>query len=83
MDIDIDGDCPERFAKVKDAFAANFSENGDVGASVAVTVGGELVVDLWGGARTPDGDPWEQDTLANRRMAVDHYFGPTAAATKL
>ena len=26
---------------------------------------------------------WEQDTLANRRMAVDHYFGPTAAATKL
>ena len=26
---------------------------------------------------------WEQDTLANRRMAVDHYFGPTAAAAKL
>jgi TRAP-type mannitol/chloroaromatic compound transport system substrate-binding protein len=26
---------------------------------------------------------WEQDTLANRRMAVDHYFGPNAAASKL
>lgn len=26
---------------------------------------------------------WEQDTLANRRMAVDHYFGPDGAAAKL
>jgi TRAP-type mannitol/chloroaromatic compound transport system substrate-binding protein len=26
---------------------------------------------------------WEQDTVTNRRMAVDHYFGPNAAATKL
>ena len=26
---------------------------------------------------------WEQDTLANRRMAVDHYFGANGAAAKL
>lgn len=26
---------------------------------------------------------WEQDTLTNRRMAVDHYFGPDGAAAKL
>ncbi len=26
---------------------------------------------------------WEQDTLINRRMAYDHYFGANAAAKKL
>ncbi|PJG54826.1 C4-dicarboxylate ABC transporter [Bradyrhizobium forestalis] len=26
---------------------------------------------------------WEQDTVVSRRMAYDHYFGPTAAAKKL
>jgi TRAP-type mannitol/chloroaromatic compound transport system substrate-binding protein len=26
---------------------------------------------------------WEQDTLTNRRMAYDHYFGKNAAASKL
>ena len=26
---------------------------------------------------------WEQDTLANRRMAVDHYFGKDGAAKKI
>ena len=53
-------------AAVKDAFAANFAQNGDVGASVAVVKDGELVVDLWGGhqdaARTK---PWQRDTIIN------------------
>jgi len=26
---------------------------------------------------------WEQDTIASRRIAFDHYFGPNAAATKI
>lgn len=34
------------------------------GAAVAVYHRGELVVDLWGGSRNDDGDPWCQDTLA-------------------
>ena len=34
------------------------------GAAVAVYHRGELVVDLWGGARTADGDPWARDTMA-------------------
>ncbi len=63
---DISGTCAARFAKVKDAFAANFVDNGDVGASAAVVLDGELVVDLWGGhqdvARTT---PWQSDTLVN------------------
>jgi len=36
----------------------------DGGASVAVYHRGRLVVDLWGGLRTPQGDPWGRDTLA-------------------
>ena len=66
MNIDISGACSNKLAAVKDAFATNFVENGDVGASVAVVMDGELVVDLWGGhqdiARTI---PWERDTLIN------------------
>jgi TRAP-type mannitol/chloroaromatic compound transport system substrate-binding protein len=26
---------------------------------------------------------WEQDTVVNRRMAFDHYFGPDGAAAKI
>lgn len=34
------------------------------GASVCVYHRGEVVVDLWGGVRDADKDPWEADTLA-------------------
>src|SRR5215211_6128943 len=64
--VDIDGDCPHGYGAVKDAFAANFTDNGDVGASVAVTIDGELVVDLWGGTQDRAGTtPWERDTIIN------------------
>ena len=36
----------------------------DGGASVAVYHRGRLVVDLWGGVRSLNGDPWTRDTLA-------------------
>jgi CubicO group peptidase (beta-lactamase class C family) len=62
----IEGDCHPRFAAVRDAFAANFAAGLEVGASFAATVGGEPVVDLWGGfadaARTR---PWTRDTIVN------------------
>lgn len=62
----VNGICHERFTAVREAFAANFSEGADVGASVALAVDGELVVDLWGGytdkART---QPWGPDTIVN------------------
>ena len=32
---------------------------------MAVSVAGEMVVDLWGGRRNAAGDPWESDTLVN------------------
>ena len=64
--IDIQGTCDSRFAAVGDAFASNFADFDEVGAGVAVTVDGRLVVDLWGGhadaARTR---PWRSDTIVN------------------
>ena len=64
--MDTHGFCDPRFAAVRDAFARNFAEQGDVGASFAATVEGEFVVDLWAGhadgARTI---PWREDTIVN------------------
>ncbi|MGE0486669.1 MAG: serine hydrolase domain-containing protein [Gammaproteobacteria bacterium] len=66
MDVDVSGTCAARFARIKDAFAANFAEHGDVGACVAVVHDGELVVDLWGGFQDPARTrPWQRDTLIN------------------
>jgi len=65
-DVLIEGTCDPRFANVKEAFAENLTKRNEYGAAVAVTVGGRMVVDLWGGyadkARTR---PWSHDTLAN------------------
>jgi CubicO group peptidase (beta-lactamase class C family) len=62
----VHGYCDERFAAVRTALEENFRERAELGAAVAVRVGGEVVVDLWGGwadaARTR---PWEHDTLVN------------------
>jgi CubicO group peptidase (beta-lactamase class C family) len=64
--VDIDGQCDDGFGATKDAFASNFEHNGDVGASVAVTIDGELAVDLWGGTQDRAGTtPWERDTIIN------------------
>jgi CubicO group peptidase (beta-lactamase class C family) len=60
----IDGTCDARFEPVRDAFAANFAERGEVGAAVCVVVDGRIVVDLYGGWAAPQ-RPWRPDTLVN------------------
>jgi CubicO group peptidase (beta-lactamase class C family) len=61
----VHGHCDPRFAGVRDAFARNLAGE-ELGASCAVTVEGELVVDLWGGHRDlARRHPWEADTLVN------------------
>jgi CubicO group peptidase (beta-lactamase class C family) len=47
--VDIRGHCDERFAAVREALAQNLREDDGNGQSVSVAVGGDLVVDLWGG----------------------------------
>ena len=63
---DIGGHVAPGFERVREAFAANFADGLEVGASFAVQLGGATVVDLWGGcadrARTR---PWQRDTLVN------------------
>ncbi|WP_369166794.1 serine hydrolase domain-containing protein [Streptomyces sp. R28] len=72
----VHGHCDPRFAAVRAAFEANFRERGELGAAVAVTVGGETVVDLWGGwADASRGRSWERDTLVN---VWSTSKGPTA-----
>ena len=59
----IQGTCDEQFLGVRLALATSL-EDKDVGASVAVYVGDELVVDLWGGyADAERSRPWERDTI--------------------
>lgn len=66
MNPPIEGRCEARFDAVRQAFVGNLTERGDVGAAVALVVGGNMVVDLWGGwadaARTR---PWRHDTVVN------------------
>ena len=64
--VDIAGQCNDQFAQVQDAFEKNFTAHGDVGASVAVSLEGEMVVDLWGGHKDIAGtQAWEEDTIVN------------------
>jgi CubicO group peptidase (beta-lactamase class C family) len=62
---DIQGTCADQFTAVATALAASLAAD-DVGASAAVYLDGEPVVDIWGGyadeARTI---PWERDTIVN------------------
>ena len=61
----IEGTCDERFEAVRDALAESLDKD-DVGASVAVYVDGEPVVDMWGGyADAERTHPWERDTITN------------------
>lgn len=46
---DITGLCPDRFARVRDAFEVNFQDGGELGARFSFAIDGEIVVDLMGG----------------------------------
>jgi CubicO group peptidase (beta-lactamase class C family) len=63
---DVHGHCEPRFALVRACFEENFRELGEIGAGLAVHVGGKPIVDVWAGladraARTP----WTEHTLVN------------------
>ena len=63
---EIHGDYQDRFAGVAETLSRQVDEGLDIGASVAVFVDGESVVDIWTGhqdaARTR---PWGRDTIVN------------------
>lgn len=64
--VEVHGQCSDKFAGVKAAFENNFSTYDEIGASVAITVEGEFVVDLWGGHLDREQTkPWEENTIVN------------------
>ena len=59
------GVCADRFGDVRAALATSLDKDGG-GASVAVFLDGEPVVDLWGGYTDADRTtPWGRDTITN------------------
>jgi CubicO group peptidase (beta-lactamase class C family) len=66
MSSDVQGTVDARFEKMREVLAANLESGADLGASVAVVLDGEPVVDLWGGwADHEQTKPWERDTITN------------------
>jgi CubicO group peptidase (beta-lactamase class C family) len=60
------GTADSKFARLRDAFAANFATGLEQGGGVAVVLDGRPVVELWGGhADAAKTKAWRQDTLVN------------------
>jgi CubicO group peptidase (beta-lactamase class C family) len=73
----VEGRYDPHFEPVVAAFLENFATRQEVGASVALSVGGETLVDLWGGSAEPETQrPWLKDT-------VSIVFSSTKGATAL
>jgi len=73
----IEGFCHSRFEPVLHAFVQNFETRSEVGACVGLTLGGEAVLDLWGGhADSEKSMPWDKDALSV-------VFSATKGATAL
>ena len=60
------GYCDPKFSQVEEIFSHSIKSGHELGASLAVEIEGEKVIDLWGGfcdeARSKS---WERDTIVN------------------
>jgi len=73
----VEGTCDPAFAPLADEFVRNFTDRGEVGASLCLTLQGRTLVDLWGGMAKPkEGIAWKEDT-------VSIVFSCTKGATAL
>jgi CubicO group peptidase (beta-lactamase class C family) len=63
---EIHGECDERFESVRDALARNLDSGEELGASLVLDIGGDILIDVWGGFRDQDRTvPWTEDTITN------------------
>ncbi|MFB9677758.1 serine hydrolase domain-containing protein [Streptosporangium vulgare] len=75
------GHCDPRFSRVREVFDAHFADGEELGASFAVFLDGEPVVELWGGvANRRSGRAWERDTPV---LAYSCTKAVTATAAQL
>lgn len=76
-DVKVEGFCKPDYQSIKDVFVDNFVNKGEVGASLAISIAGETVVDLWGGYCDESRQtPWSENTISI-------IFSCTKAATAL
>ncbi|HEX6417379.1 MAG TPA: serine hydrolase domain-containing protein [Acidimicrobiales bacterium] len=76
---EVGGSVAPGFEPVRDAFVDNFARRRELGGAVCAVVGGEVVVDLWGGVRDrASGASWSADT-----MTLVHSTTKGLAATVL
>jgi CubicO group peptidase (beta-lactamase class C family) len=62
----VGGWCDPRFANLRAEFETNFTERGELGAALCVTLDGIVVADLWGGwTDAQQHRDWAPDTLVN------------------
>ncbi|MEV0245487.1 serine hydrolase domain-containing protein [Nocardia sp. NPDC050712] len=60
------GSCTGQFEGLRRELANQLASGAELGASIAVVVDGEPVVDIWGGYRDPERTrPWASDTIVN------------------
>ena len=80
-EVAIGGTVQPGFEGVRDAFTANFTDHGEVGAGFSLVVDGRTVVDLWGGvADAATGAPYTEDTL---QLVFSSTKGATALCANL
>ncbi|WP_371478067.1 serine hydrolase domain-containing protein [Kitasatospora sp. NBC_00315] len=83
--VEIWGETAEGYGPVREAFARNFREYGELGAAFALYVRGRKVVDLWGGDARPEvggrpapAVPWTADTAQVLRSVTKGLTAATA-----
>lgn len=81
MAVVIGGHVGPGYEAVRDRFAANFEEFGEVGAGFSLYVDGKQVVNVWGGTADQHGtEPYDEDTL---QLVFSTTKGATAACANL
>jgi CubicO group peptidase (beta-lactamase class C family) len=79
--VSIEGTVAPGFEGVREAFARNFAEHGEVGAGFSLVRDGTTVVDLWGGvADVSTLSPYTEDTL---QLVFSTTKGATAILASL
>lgn len=64
MDVSVEGHCDEKFLPLREAFIRNFTDDQELGAAFALSLGGEMVVNLWGGYDSPERTAlWQEGTV--------------------
>jgi CubicO group peptidase (beta-lactamase class C family) len=81
MAVAVGGHVEPGYEAVRDRFAANFEEFGEIGAGFSLYVDGQKMVDVWGGtADQRSSTPYDENTL---QLVFSTTKGPTAACANL